>query len=267
VARARAAGVTILSVTDHDTVAGCDEAAAACREADVEFVPGIEITAVADGGDVHVLGYFVDRQSDELQSFLAEQRRRRIDRVRQMIERLNELGVPLDAGPILQPALEEQGRALGRPAIAHALVKAGVVADTREALDTWLARGRPAFVAREGPTPAEVIARIHDAAGIASLAHPGLLARDPSIALFAEAGLDALEAFHSEHDDATCARYIGLAARFGLGVSGGSDYHGTSSHGAARPGSVSLPVEYFESLRLRRRAASRATASGLRTSS
>src|SRR5262245_20495229 len=150
VARASAAGVTVLGVTDHDTVAGCAAAAAACRSAGIEFVRGIEITAVRDGGDIHVLGYFLDVESAALLSFLADQRRRRIDRVREMIARLAGLGIHLDAEAILAPGLADSSKAAGRPWIASALVAAGHVADKNEAFDRFLARGRPAFVPRTG---------------------------------------------------------------------------------------------------------------------
>ena len=178
VARAAAAGVTVLSVTDHDTVAGYQAAAAAAATAGVELVPGIEITAVVDGADVHVLGYFIDVHSPRLLAFLAEQRRRRIDRVRQIIDRLASHGVVLDSDAILQPGLDDPGIAIGRPWIARALVAGGHVADSNQAFDRWLGRGRPAFVPRLGATPEEVVARIHEAGGIASLAHPGLVGHD-----------------------------------------------------------------------------------------
>ncbi len=253
VACAAAAGVTVLGVTDHDTVAGCDPAAAACAAAGVTFVPGIEISAVRDATDVHVLGYFIDVQSPALARFLAEQRRRRMDRVRQMIDRLGDCGIELDADAVLRPGLGDPTRSAGRPWIARALVEGGHVASTGEAFDRWLSRGRPAYVTRLAAPPEDVFAQIHDAGGVASLAHPGLLGKDDWIPAFAQAGLDAVEAYHTEHDPAITAHYLGLAARLGLAVSGGSDYHADQSHGAAGPGSVSLPREAFDALAARKR--------------
>ena len=249
VARARAAGVTVLSVTDHDTVAGCEPARAACAEALVELVAGIEITAVREDADLHILGYFIDPASPPLLAFLQEQRQQRIDRVRRMIARLADLGMPLDADAILQRALDNPGISIGRPWIARALVASGYVASSNEAFSAWLGRGRPAFVPREGAAPAEVIARIHDAGGIASLAHPGPVGRDAWIPDLVAAGLDALEAYHSDHDAAATARYCAVARRYGLAISGGSDFHGDESHGPAAPGAVSLPFEEYERLR------------------
>src|SRR5205085_6354689 len=121
------------------------------------------------------------------------------------------------------------------------------------------------FVPREAAPPRDVIAQIHDAGGIASVAHPGLLAHDEWIPDLVGAGLDAIEVFHTNHDDAATAHYRELASTHRLAISGGSDYHADETHGAVHPGSVSLPRDDYE--RLRRAAASRATASGWRVSS
>ena len=265
VARASAAGVTVLSVTDHDTVDACAAVGQACRDAGIDFVPGIEITAVRAEVDVHVLGYFLDPQAPALRIFLAEQRQQRVDRVGRMVAQLDALGLRLDADAILRPSIDTPGTSIGRPAIARALVAAGYVKTTNEAFSLWLSRGRPGFIAREGATPERVFAQIHDAGGIASLAHPGLLRHDEWIATLAASGLDALEAYHTNHDADAIARYRSIAQRLRLGISGGSDYHADESHGAPHPGSVSLPREAFD--QLRDRATSRATASGAETSS
>jgi 3',5'-nucleoside bisphosphate phosphatase len=248
VARASEAGVAVLSVTDHDTVAGCAPAAAACAAAGIEFVAGIEITSVHDNADVHMLGYFIDARSAALRGFLAGQRQQRIDRVRQMVGKLAAFGIRLDADAIVQPALADPGRAAGRPWIARALVAAGYVTSVDDAFAIWLSRGKPAFVPRESAPPAEVIGRIHDAGGIASIAHPGLVGHDEWIAPLAEAGLDAIEVYHTDHDRAATARYRALADRLKLCASGGSDFHGDPSHGAASPGTVTLPREDFDRL-------------------
>ena len=242
VARAAAARVTVLAVTDHDTVAGCAGAAEACASA------GIEITAVRDATDVHVLGYFFDRESPALLGFLAEQRERRIERIRQIIDRLASLGMPLDADAVLKPASEDSSRSAGRPWVARALVAAGHVKTTNMAFELWLSRGRPGFVPRLAAAPAEVFDRIHAAGGVASIAHPGLNRRDEWLDDFAASGLDALEAYHTEHDADATARYRAAARRLNLAISGGSDFHGDESHGAPRPGTVSLPREDYELL-------------------
>ncbi len=170
-----------------------------------------------------------------------------------MLARLASFGIALDAEAILRPAFDDRSRAIGRPWIARALIDGGHVASTNEAFDRWLSRGRPAFVPRLGAPPDEVFARVHDAGGIASLAHPGLLARDEWIPSFADAGLDALEAFHTDHDVLATTRYLTMADRLKLAVSGGSDYHADAVHGATGPGSVSLPQERFDALKARKK--------------
>ena len=246
--RAAAAGVTTLGLTDHDTVGGCAATARACAYFGIDFVPGIEITAVAAERDVHVLGYFFDIESVSLLAFLAEQRRRRVDRVREMLDRLAALGMRLDTDAILKPGLDDSTRAVGRPWIARALVEGGHVATVNEAFDRWLSRGRPGFIPRIGADPAEVFARVHDAGGIASLAHPVLVQHDAWIPVFAESGLDAVEAYHSRHDAADTDRYLAVAHDLNLLVTGGSDYHADEEHGGGGPGSVSLPDNHFERL-------------------
>lgn len=248
VSRAAAAGVTTLGITDHDTVGACAAAARACEAAGIRLVCGIEVTAVLDGSDVHVLGYFVDPQSPPLLAFLDEARQRRVDRVRAIVDRLARSGIPLDADAILQPVLADSGKAAGRPWIARALVDAGHVASASEAFDRWLARDRPAFVPRVGASPAEVIGRLHDAGGIASLAHPGLTQVDARIPEFVEAGLDAIEVYHSRHDDAATTRYLTMTQTLNVLVTGGSDFHGDPSHGPIEPGAVTLPPDAFERL-------------------
>lgn len=248
VERAAAAHVTVLAVTDHDTVAGCAAAREACAAKGVEFVSGIEVTAVVNDADVHVLGYFVDTGSARLLDFLAAQRRARADRVRAMVAALAARGIALDADEILKPSVADAGRAPGRPWIARALVAAGHVTTSDEAFAKWLGRGRPGFVPRTGVSPADVFASIHEAGGVASLAHPVLVGHDEWIPAFAGAGLDAIEAYHSEHDAWATRRYVALARELGLAVSGGSDYHGDASHGPGAPGSVSLPRAEFDRL-------------------
>lgn len=250
-ARAAAAGLAVISVTDHDTVAAVDEVAAAGRG--LRVVPGIEITAVADGRDVHVLGYFIDHHSAALAAFLDDQRRLRVERARAIAERLVALGVPVDLDALLAPATRHPAWSVGRPLIARALVQAGHAASVQEAFERWLGAGRPAFVPRVGRSPAAVVEAIHAAGGVASFAHPALTARDDLIEPLAADGLDAIEVYHAEHGEEETARYLALATRLGLAVSGGSDYHGDIDAAGSRRslGRVRLPPEHFAALEAR----------------
>ena len=237
-----------MAVTDHDTTAAVGEVAAAGRARGIEVVAGIEITAVEDGRDIHLLGYFVDPADADLSTFLARQRSQRIERVKAVGDRLARLGMPIDITPMLALAEGDAGRSVGRPQIARAMIAAGYVGDSNEAFDRWLARGRPAFVPRAGAAPGEVIAIVHAAGGLVSLAHPGQTAVDARIAGYAKAGLDALEVFHPDHDPASTERYREVASRLDLLVTGGSDFHGDPSHGW-EPGAVTLPADAWRRLR------------------
>lgn len=247
-AAAAAAGVDVLALTDHDTVAGCEPTARACAALGVRFLPGIEITAVADARDVHVLGYFFDAAHPPLAEFLAAQRRQRVDRVREMGARLRRHGADIDIDAVLAPAVEDTAKAVGRPWLARALVARGYVRTVPEAFDKWLSAGCPAFVPRIGASVSEVIARLHEAGGIASLAHPVFVKRDAWIPRLVDEGLDALEAYHSDHTPADTARYLAMAEAHGLLVTGGSDYHGDDQRGRGGLGSVTLPEAHFARL-------------------
>lgn len=241
------AGIRVLAVTDHDTLGGLDEAARAASEFGVRLVPGVEVTAVERDRDVHVLGYFVDRAHAGFQTFLALQRDARVTRVREIGHALARLGAPIDVDRILA-ADGEGDAAVGRPAIAAALVEAGHVRTPREAFDRFLGNRGAAFVPRSGPTVVEAIARIHESGGLASLAHPAHNRADDRIAEWKSAGLDAIEAYHSDHDAVALDRYLQLASRLGLAVTGGSDYHGDERAERARLGGVTLPDAEFERL-------------------
>lgn len=245
--RAEAAGVRILAVTDHDTTDGIGEAASEASRLGLRLVPGIEITAVEDGRDVHMLGYFFDAGDDGFQGFLQGQRQQRIERIVEMAQRLERLGMPVAVDQLIGEARRDSRRALGRPKLAQAMVDAGHVADIREAFDRWLTVGAPAFVTRAGATPEDVIQIVHRAGGLVSLAHPGRTRIDARIGPLRDAGLDALEVHHSDHDEAAVERYRQLARTFGLLVTGGSDFHGDPTHGL-EPGASFLPREEWLAL-------------------
>jgi predicted metal-dependent phosphoesterase TrpH len=252
VERVAEAGVTALAVTDHDTLAAFDEAAAAASRRGLRLLTGVEVTAVDAAKDVHILGYGIDPRAREFVEFLARQRAQRIERIHRMLARLAELGMPLAPGSV-DPSLEDPSpapavRSIGRPLIGRALVKAGFVSSVQEAFDRWLARDRPAFVPRQGAPPREVVARIVGAGGIAALAHPGLTCRDDLIPELARSGMAALEVWHSEHDAETSARYLSIAERNNLLPVGGSDFHGDAAGRPHRLGQIGTPRDVFERL-------------------
>ena len=246
--RAARRGIRTCAVTDHDTVAGLERARLTGERVGVRVMAGIEITAVADRVDVHMLGYFFDPAHAELADFLTVQREDRKRRITEMLDRLETLGVVLPREPILAQARKSAGKAIGRPAIARQLVALGHARDINDAFERYLAVGRPAFIARRGATPAEVVKLIARAGGVSSFAHPGKLGLDDQLAPLAAAGLNAIEVFHPDHDQAATQKYAEMARSLGLAVSGGSDYHGPSAGRTDALGQVTLPAEAFDEL-------------------
>jgi 3',5'-nucleoside bisphosphate phosphatase len=248
------AGIRVFSLTDHDTVDALDEGAALAHRHGLEFVTGIEITAVAGTEDVHVLGYGFDPRDAELLAFLDAQREQRMARVRAIGRRLAELGVPVAVESLVEQARRHAGRSIGRPQIASLLVESGHVRTKDEAFERWLKSGAPAFVPRQGPSPAEAIVRLHRAGGLASLAHPGTL-KEADVLSGLVPGLDAIEVFHASHGPDEEAQLLRLAQERDYAVTGGSDYHGGQEGERSALGGVGLPPEHYEATM--RRAAER----------
>ena len=248
IAEAAIAGLSTIAVTDHDTTGAWDLVSAAARARGMACVPGIEITAVHEGRDIHVLAYFVDPGGEELTGFLVRQRTDRRRRLFLMADALDRLGVPIDRAPLDEAAAGASGRSPGRPLLAEGLIRAGHVKNIVEAFDRYLSEGRPAFISRDGATPQDVIALVKRAGGLTSLAHPGKVKRDDLIPVLAAAGLDAIEVHHPDHDERSTARYRRLAKRYSLLVTGGSDYHGKGSGRTSGLGRIGLAADDFARL-------------------
>lgn len=249
VERAFKAGIRVMSVTDHDTRAGEPAARATADELGMEFISGIEITTVYGGKDVHMLAYGLPADVPDLEAVLADQRRRRIDRAREIVDRLARLDVPIDVDALIASANNGSGKAIARPQIASCLVAAGHVSSIAEAFDRYLGETSPAYVPHQGVSPAEIVGMIARSGGAASLAHPGQLKMDHIIGDLVDAGLPCLEVYHSSHSEDVQNHYAGLAQRFGLAITGGSDFHGDGTRRAEFFGVVGLPRPHFERFR------------------
>jgi predicted metal-dependent phosphoesterase TrpH len=249
---AAAAGVRVLAVTDHDTLAGLDAAETAAHDADLVFVRGIEITAIHEGRDMHMLGYFVDAPDEAFNAFLADQRSDRRRRAAEMIDRLAASGVPIDGQRVLsggdQARHAGEGFAVGRPVLARALVQAGHVRTVADAFDIYLGEGRPAYVPRRGASPGDVIASLIRIGAVAAVAHPGKMKRDDLIPDFVRAGMAGIEVFHPDHEPADIARYRDLSQQLALLPTGGSDYHGPDGGRARGLGRIGAPQAAFDDL-------------------
>jgi predicted metal-dependent phosphoesterase TrpH len=225
---AHKAGVTALAITDHDIVTGIPEAIAAGAELGIEIIPGVEISSRVGNSELHILGYCLQWQDPELNRRLASLRESRHSRNPQIIERLRALGLDVTYEEVRALAGTD---AVGRPHIARLLMDKHYVTSAKDAFDRYLAEGRPAYVARELPSPADAIAWIRAAGGVAVLAHPtwakvsGESLNALLIALKAE-GLGGIEVYYSSHTKRQTREYHDLAKRLDLLITGGSDFHG-----------------------------------------
>ena len=247
VARGHKAGFAALALTDHDTVEGCARMAAACAAAGIEFITGTELTAEQDGNELHLLGYFVDLQNAKLLSEIGRFQTVRQNRIREMVAHLNRLHIPLAADAVFALA---NCKSPGRPHVARALVNAGLCASLDEAFERFLKKNRPAWVPKMKMSAPEAIELIHQAGGLAVMAHPGLNRTDEVIPNLADAGLDGIECFHTKHSRSTTDHYCHMAQHFKLLITGGSDCHGMSK-GKPLIGTVKLPYEYVAKLKSR----------------
>lgn len=228
VSLAKEVGLTALAVTDHDTVDGLDEALAAAAGAGIELVPGIELAVSYPSGRFHMLGHFIDPHSPELNDRLTLLKDNRAKRNERMVERLNALGVYITLAQVIA---ESGGGQVGRPHMAHALLRAGYVDSLREAFEKYLADGAAAHIPKDKIELEEGISLIHSSGGLATMAHPSSLKLGdedllPELIRLKTLGLDGVECYYSQHTVERRANLEAMAERAGLLVTGGSDFHG-----------------------------------------
>jgi predicted metal-dependent phosphoesterase TrpH len=246
------AGVRTLGITDHDTFKGYDQAVPHAAAAGVELVCGIELSTKLHGHSAHLLGYFFETNGmGEFRTWVVGQQEARRDRNIRLVARLQELGFDIT----LEEA-EARGRGMtGRPHFAQILVEKGYVANLRQAFDDYLDESAKGYVFRREPQFAEGVERIRKAGGIASLAHPVRVKGDVPALMpeLAASGLNAIEAYHSDHTPADTELYLGLAKQYGLRVTGGSDFHGAVKPGVTLGrgcnGNLKIPEDLLEKLR------------------
>jgi 3',5'-nucleoside bisphosphate phosphatase len=245
VERASKLGFAAIALTDHDTVEGCARAAAACTATNIEFISGTELTAEHADTEVHILAYFVDTQNQVLLTRIAGFQSVRQNRIREMVAALNKLGIPLQAESVFALA---NCKSPGRPHVARALVKEKLIGSLDEAFERYLKKGRPAWVPKTKMSALEAVELIHQASGLAVMAHPGLNRTDEIIPELVAAGLDGIECFHTKHSTVMAERYLGIADKYHLLITGGSDCHGFSK---VKPliGTVKLPYDHVQKLK------------------
>ncbi|MFB9279874.1 PHP domain-containing protein [Cohnella cellulosilytica] len=225
---AKEAGLFAIAITDHDTVAGVGEALRAGRELGVVVVPGVELSTVTDGKDIHVLAYGFSLDDARWLARLEGVREERNRRNERILANLCALGMPISPEELAAAAGKSarKDKSVGRPHIAQAMVDKGYVSDLREAFDRWLAEGKPGYEKQGRASSLEAIGWIHEAGGKAVIAHPGIYGDDELALSLLERGADGLEAYHSDHTPEQERRYAEWTAARGKLTTGGSDFHG-----------------------------------------
>lgn len=243
---ARERGISVLALTDHDTIGGVAEAMSAARGISLHLIPGVEFSIRVRRGETHILGYGIDIADRALTGELERLRASREERGAAILERLDELGIDIPADAL---GGEREDQSPGRPHIARAMIDAGVVSSIDEAFDGYLGFGRPAFVPRRTITATRAIEVIHGAGGLAVLAHPlSVYQLDQALPRLISAGLDGLEAYYGEYDQRQRESLANLAVTYNMLITGGSDYHGNRDISGRDLGSVQWPEDALEAI-------------------
>ncbi len=257
--RARAVDLAAIALTDHDTTDGVADAQQEATKLGVRVIPGCEFSVRAPWGELHVLALFLPYENERLQTFLRETRAARRRRGEQIIAKLQGLGVAIELEDVQAQLLwgggggGGDGGALGRPHVARALVDCGACDDISDAFRRYLGRGRAAYVEKPLPKLTEVTELVHAVGGLTVAAHLGDHGTEAQIRVFHDQGLDGVEVRHPSHAPAVEQRLTRIAERLGLGISGGSDWHGESEYGESHAplGGMRVPDTWLERLERR----------------
>ncbi|NLF13243.1 MAG: PHP domain-containing protein [Anaerolineaceae bacterium] len=259
VARAASLGIEVLAITDHDTTTGVPAALAEARRLDIVVVPGVEISALSGREEIHLLGYFVDVENEELQAFLGRTRVARRERAEKMLARLAQLGLPVEWERVVE--LAGEAGSIGRPHVATTLLEAGLIHSWDEAFERWIGRGCPAYVERYKLTPEDAIDLVRASGGLPVLAHPYIYTRKGErkkdlnlkhwLPRLVRAGLAGIEVYYPNYPRRVSRSLLEMALYYGLMITGGSDFHGGAM--ANGLGSVDVPWAAWEGLERRHR--------------
>ena len=239
-------GLAAVGIADHDTVDGVPPGLSAGKQADVVVVPAVEINTDYGNDEIHLLGYYIECESPSLAAHLQHLRLERLERNARIVDRLNELGLRISLDRVKEIA---GTGSMGRPHIAKAIVEAGYASTMSAAFGKYLVRGAAAYVARHKLTPFEAMDIIHEAGGVAVLAHPGKTRHDELIPPLVDAGMQGIEAFHPDHKASQTQKYIELAHRHDLIITGGSDSHGPDMLKVVRIGKATVSITVVGALR------------------
>ncbi|MHB1000194.1 MAG: PHP domain-containing protein [Armatimonadota bacterium] len=240
------AGLAAIGIADHDTIEGVRSALETGERTGIIVVPGVEINTDCGANELHMLGYFIDINSNVLQEHLVYLRDQRMNRGQKIVDRLNQIGININMDRVRELAA---GGAIGRPHIARAMVEAGYVSSVNSAFGKYLVRGTPAYVERYKLTPVEAIQIIRDSGGVAVMAHPGSSHNDDLIPDLVNAGMKGIEAYHTDHSSHQRKHYLKVAKKYNLVATGGSDYHGPNMMKMIPIGNVTCDISVVHRLK------------------
>ncbi len=239
--------INIVSITDHDSINGIEEAISIGKDFGITVIPGVEISTDVEDKEVHLLGYFLDIHSSELKKYLQFFRDERFERAKRMIKKLNGLGFDITIDDVLAVTTSS---AIGRPHVAIAMINKGIVNDFYEAFQKYLRDGGPAYERKIHVSPQSAIKLISDAGGLSFIAHPGHM-KESILMTLINSGLDGIEVTHPSHNDYQKNFYRGIVNQYCLLESGGSDFHGGKKDDEGNFGRYLLnPKHYQEMLQI-----------------
>ena len=248
VMKAKENGLDVISIVDHDTTNGLEEAIEAGKELGVEVIPGIELSSNINGTDIHILGYFIDWKNENFQVYLRIFRELRIQRAKRIVEKLNALNIPVEFESVVEIAKDSN---ISRVHIATALVKQGFVNDFYEAFNKYLGVGCPAYEKNIDLSPRKAIRLISEVGGLSFIAHPGKLISEIDLANLIELGIDGIEVIHPSHDEELIRYYRSIANEYFLLESGGSDFHGGVRNDEHNIGNYTVPYKFVKMMKQR----------------
>jgi len=243
---AKIAGASAVAITDHDTIDAVDEALYFEKKYQIEFIPGVELSAIHNEREVHIIGLYINWKDNEFLERLTKFQKVRVEREKKIIKKLKDHGIKIKFEELYE--ITDNMNNAGRLHIARLLSEKNIVKSVKEAFDKFLGEGRPAYVEKERITVKDAINIIKKIGGVAILAHPSHLETDEIILKWKEQGLDGLEAYHPDQPYLISAKYIDFARENKLLISGGSDCHG-NQRDYGRIGDIKLPYEYLEDIR------------------
>ena len=246
--KAKEAELKVISITDHDSVSGIDEAIEVGKENNIEVVAGIELSARCESSEVHILGYFIDYKNRDLVEKLSFFQNERLRRAERIVNKLNKMNIPITIDSVLD---QVNGDSVGRPHIANALVEEGHAESYNEAFNRYIGNGRPAYEQKWNFSPEETIRLISQAGGLSFLAHPGRSLNEELIYRLIKAGLDGIEVIHPSHSPDLVYYYRGIVNEYCLLESGGSDYHGGERGDDDAFGQYYIPIATVDIMRRR----------------